>query len=232
MKARPILFSAPMILALLAGRKTQTRRICKPQPRSVGDEFSTRQHGTLMIRGTDEDSWKPVPCPYGAAGDMLWARETWQHAPQRFCSCPQASEPSPCDDWSEGIGCKSNRGEVVYAADGASLARWRPSIFMPRWASRITLRLTDVRAERLQDISEADAIWEGIEHNAALDPVGPCKWRVYTQPDTGTDRPEHSYGTLWESINGSKSWARNDWVWRIVFEVIKANVDAVMREAA
>ena len=159
-KERPIIFSAKMVRAIQAGRKTMTRRVVKPQP-SV-DESEERQ-------------WK---CPYGEPGENLWLRETFQ--------------------W-DGVGT-----DVVYRADfddetaksivEGSGDRWRPSIYMPRWASRILLDVTDVRVERLQDISESDAMSEGV---ASLD----------------------EFKCLWDAINGKRgySWDSNPWVWVVSF---------------
>lgn len=211
-RARPILMSAPMVRALFDGRKTQTRRIVN-RLSGVGRVTEFQSSATPGFDFTFRDRrlrWNDMTtadvlsrCPYGQPGDLLWVRETWQHAPQKYCRCPQPSEPSPCDAWSAGTGCVSNRGDVVYAADGSSAPHWRPSIFMPRWASRLTLRLTAVRVEQLQDISDEDAIAEGLM----------------------TPSPVVAYRDLWESIHGPGSWDANPWVWRIAFDVIKRNVD-------
>jgi len=131
---RPILFSGPMIRAILAGRKTQTRRVAKLTGAGRVKEAGSHRNWHLA----DPDAVKA--CPYGTPGDRLWVRETF------------------CD-----TGCQ----RAVYRADTAvenwKYRIWRPSIYMPRWASRITLEITDVRLERLQDISEADAAAEGVE---------------------------------------------------------------------
>ena len=170
MKERPILFSAPMVRALLAGTKTQTRRIIKPQHLAFFN-----QDAAAML-----SDWNERPLPYGQPGDRLWVRETFGHF-----ECNQHFKP----------GCN-----VYYRADGncLELEPWRPSIHMPRWASRITLEITSVRVERLQDISEADAIAEG----------------VYTDPAC----PAYdAYAQLWDEINGLGSWEANPWVWVIEF---------------
>lgn len=248
MKERPILFSAPMVRALLDGRKTQTRRVMKPQPAPNGTWSKTLNDFVCLI---DEyppsatiwnggwlgmDAGEEQCCPCGVPGDRLWVRETWQHAPQDRCDCPQPSEPSPCDDWSNGTGCRSNRGEVLYRADvgneteersvvrlahrhGTHVAPWRPSIHMPRWASRITLEITDIRVERLQEISDADAMAEGVEHWV----IGEG-WREYGLPPSVEAAGTHplrsardSFASLWESINGPGSWEANPFVWVIEF---------------
>jgi len=220
MSERPILFSTPMIQALLAGRKTVTRRAVKfPHQNPLGVwEPSTFGGPGLRDRRGEEIAEQPcmwhtregttILCPHGARGDSLWVRETWQHATQRLCSCPQPSEASPCDDWSNGTGCRSNRGEVVYAADGPSAPRWRPSIFMPRWASRIILRITDVRVERLQSISEADAKAEGVQIRDTIYPDEPRSDYSYVE----------QYRLLWDSINGDGAWQANPYVWVVSFE--------------
>ena len=177
MTARPILFSGPMVRALLAGTKTQTRRVAKPQP--------------FWVNPGDGQP-NPMPkCPYGVPGDTLWLRETWFQ-----------SEDSSM---------------VHYRADNDDpyVTRWRPSIHMPRWASRITLEVTGVRVERLCAISEADAAAEGVTQ------CGDGGWHA---EDTGRDgsspcwdTASGSYRLLWESINGPGSWAANPWVWVVSF---------------
>lgn len=243
MNARPILFSADMVRALLDGRKTQTRRIVKPQPQlsphhePVRAESRGNRRWVFMTHTDRPDySWATgdVTCRYGMPGDLLWVRET--HA----------------------IVGSVDPGWVLYRANGyenecrrhgfdrpppESDIRWKPSIHMPRWTSRLTLRLTNIRAERLQAVSEADAIAEGIER--IDDPRG-VAWKSYELIHEGRHKgtpnphaavpnssPVTSYRELWEAINGRESWAANPWVWVIGFDVIQANVDYVMkREAA
>lgn len=158
MKERPILFSAQMVRALLAGTKTQTRRALRPQP---VDPYTGRD----LPAGARPDSLPA--CPYGVPGDRLWVRETW---------CNGMTE-----DGYDGV-CYRASGDVCVEG------RWRPSIYMPRWASRIVLELTSVRVERLHAITPADAIAEGVSSLSA-------------------------YRSLWESINGTGSWRSNPWVW-------------------
>ena len=181
MKERPILFSAPMVRALLAGTKTQTRRIIKPQHLAFFN-----QDAAAML-----SDWNERPLPYGQTGDRLWVRETFGHFERN-----QHFKP----------GCN-----VYYRADGncLELEPWRPSIHMPRWASRITLEITSVRVERLQDISEADAQAEGVTDDGSL----------VTDLD-GKDRGGTiaAYATLWEVINGVGSWDDNPWVWVVSFK--------------
>lgn len=193
MKARPILFSAPMVRALLEGRKTQTRRIIK------GHSFES--HPYLADDWHLNCEW--LKCPYGKPGDLLWVRETWfeYHHPHRAGYA--ANQPM-------GRGGKK-----------------RPSIFMPRWASRLTLELNDVRVERLQDISEADAYAEGVaipSHHAFASSGNPEL----------RNEARCAYQQLWESINGPGSWDANPWVWALTFRVHQQSIDEFIesREAA
>jgi len=194
MKERPILFNAPMVRALLSGSKTQTRRRFKLPP-GLDWYFSGALRGeeTGDVHDPAGKGWWNIDelrCPYGQPGDQLWVKETWR-------------EDSPDDP--EG---------AIYRADQEHLmpqgGRWKPSIFMPRWASRVTLEITGVRVERLQDISETDALAEGIHRYDVLEEAGPHDPHF----NRGT------YQRLWESINGGGSWASNPWVWVITFKGI------------
>ena len=192
MKERPILFQANMVRALLDGSKTQTRRIFKAK------------NGGVWPNSNDLPGMKQIMrnCPYGQPGARLWVRETWAYHLQAL----SASNHELSGPW-------------VYCADGHTqhrlCDRWRPSIHMPRAASRITLEITGVRVERLQNISEADAIAEGIER-------GNCNWRDYMDhPFNDFTNPRRSYRSLWESINGLESWAANPWVWVVEFKRVE-----------
>ena len=190
MKERPILFSAPMVRAILAGQKTQTRRVVKPQPDPgcVG-HFGL---GNPFVRTAERN----VGCPYGQPGDRLWVRETWREFIDSECV--------------DGVRHELGR-DVLYRADGdSSKFAWRPSIFMPRWASRINLEVVHVRVEKLQDISEADAIAEGA-------PGGHGSIPGYLYAAT----PHEHYRHIWESINGTGSWDANPWVWVVEFKRIE-----------
>lgn len=219
MKARPILFSAAMIRALLAGTKTQTRRVMKPQP--VSGSVSWGCIGGQGFGFIDAD--RVFHCPYGQLGDLLWVRETW---------APRADEESSFRRWflhsePERTG---PRPECLFAADGGDpfIERWRPSIHMPRAVSRLTLRITDVRVQRLKDIDGLDAIAEGL---SSRDTPG-NSWHWDRDATLGFSAPWRAYRALWESINGEGSWATNPWVWALTFEVIKTNVDEVLKVAA
>ena len=199
MKERPILFCAPMVRAILDGRKTQTRRIMKVQP--PPDARVTVEHYTSIVTDRRYGDMKPgkevfgalwdggecgLPCPYGQPGDRLWVRETWQRA---------ATDTGEC---------------LFYRADADESGPWRPSIHMPRWASRITLRITDICVERLLDISENDARAEGVS----------SEWDDYEK--YGQSEPyRYGFSELWNSINGADAWDKNPWVWAISFERVQ-----------
>lgn len=190
MKERPILFSSPMVKALLAGTKTQTRRLVKPQP---GPELGETPGAAWNAGFVD------VKCPYGQEGDRLWVREAWG-----FDSGVRGDfRPLGRNDLS-GMDLLTH---TLYRADGGKAPRWRPSIHMPRWASRITLEVTSVRVERLQDITEEDAKAEGVDSVPVAD-----------VPRNGTLYHRDDFAQLWDIINGSKApWSSNPWVWVVGF---------------
>jgi hypothetical protein len=207
-RERPILFSAPMVRALLDGRKSQTRRIVKPQPHHgpIGQMVNLGDPDWAMDDGDLSGLWR---CPYGAPGDRLWAREgCWIFG--------QWHEDGLTARGRKRWRFKAVGQRVLYENPGrekiahlGGVPGWsrRNSIHMPRWASRITLRITDVRVERLNDISEADALAEGIER-IRFPEVGEWGW------------PQRMYRDLWNQINGPGSWDANPWVWAVSFELI------------
>lgn len=220
MKERPILFSAPMVRAILEVRKTQTRRVVKPQPPADAREVITFHHPDPRTHywGFDGGSlldWCQ-PCPYGEVGDRLYVRETWQHSNHPFgpyeADCLVFYRADYMDDPHGPDGEKSPEGKY---------REWRPSIHMPRSASRITLEITGVRVERLNDIGEADAIAEGVEQIATTG-CDNAVWMDYAFPRSGKGflSPGYAFKTLWESINGADSWKSNPWVWAIEFRRI------------
>jgi hypothetical protein len=201
-KERPILFSGPMVRALLNSSKTQTRRVCKhamdTNLSAVVGPFDCPEFGSGWFG--DEDGDVQFLGPYGQPGDRLWVRETFmdlnstgvEHRDstgrrQRYAFAADTPPGSYGDEARKEYGLK-----------------WKPSIHMPRAASRILLEIVSVRVERLQDISEADAIAEGCTR-----PVCGPDWKL-------TKR--WAYRTLWESINGAGSWAANPWVWVVEFK--------------
>ncbi|WP_126242258.1 hypothetical protein [Burkholderia gladioli] len=217
MKERPILFSAPMVRAILDGRKAQTRRVMKPQPVVqtgwVGGAYWERR----PARGIEPaDQWCIRDalqfCPYGQPGDRLWVRETWSTDFARYYPCERVWYAAD-DDRRHDIEVRDGvRGIFSPESNLHVPFRWRPSIHMPRALSRITLEITDVRVERLQGISERDAIAEGICK------TGSGFWSTYGQREVdGTFSPRSSFQSLWESINGLMSWESNPWVWVIEF---------------
>lgn len=218
-KERGILFSAPMVKAILDGRKTQTRRVVKQQPDYVRDGVAYVQKYA--------DAGVATRCPYGQPGDRLWVREAF---------------------------CAFDIGRVHYRADfapGDDESVWKSPIFMPRWASRLTLEITDVRVERVQSISEADALAEGITSrpncvgfrkqdvgwSGDWSQVGKMSLWAETSGDDGNrvkapltendialGSPRHAFGAIWDSINAkTHPWASNPWVWVITFKREVAN---------
>lgn len=220
MKERQILFSAPMVRAILEGRKTQTRRAVKMKPWHSIEERDDGQQWPWMYDGDrDADYW--LPCPYGQPGDRLWVRETW----------------APYDDYTMHLRAQ---GDVFYRADCLqdfkTDGRWRPSIHMPRWASRILLEITDVRVERLQDISEEDAIAEGARHfpdiYMATPSASPCRWSMESPENTDQclSTPRYAFANLFSKVNGKgrgnvvdfSPWDANPLVWVIEFRRAEA----------
>lgn len=193
MKERPILFNTPMVRAILDGTKTQTRRVFKAK------------NGGLWPRQNDLPGMRQIlrECPYGQPGDRLWVRETWAYHVQAIGSATDEDGP-----W-------------VYAADGSQALqsrlceRWRPSIHMPRAASRITLEITGVRVERLQDIREADALAEGVYSNPKVNGMWTADGDLHTSQKDG---PVRAYRWLREKLNGPSSWDANPWVWAMTFK--------------
>lgn len=224
MTERPILFSAPMVRAVLAGTKTQTRRVVRWKGMDAGLNagFSglsaahyctdAPQHGWALYSRDGAARWQTrtaaTHCPYGVPGDRLWVREA--HALEnryRNVWCRYRADDAHC---------------AVPAPAFVEIARpgWRPSIHMFRWASRITLEVSDVRVERLQAISEADAIAEGVEPIPDTGPVaGPNRFSIYIEGGWhNAPTAAGTYGMLWDLINGAGAWDANPWVWVVEFK--------------
>lgn len=226
MRDRPILFSAPMVRAILDGTKTQTRRVVKPQPEQIPAHVwkdpkvpadrqfwwpSTAARSMVEVRDMGAFS------PYGMAGDRVWVRETWQYADWTEEGEPYiryAADKSvrgffgnevPDGEALVDVWEKLSRSENYEIDNKAADRKWRPSIHMPRWASRLTLTITDVRVERLQDCSESDAEAEGIAFI-----------REHPDLDETLTAPQ-LYSALWDSINGAGAWDANPWVWVVTF---------------
>lgn len=247
MKERPILFSGPMVRAIIEGRKTVTRRVIKKQPETT--EARLRELGAwvegLTLSQHLNNAWQagfiPIDCPYGEQGDRLWVRESFadlrgtgiEHRPdpagplQRYAFAADSPPGSASDEARKDFGVK-----------------WKPSIHMPRAACRILLEITDVRVERLQGISELQARAEGVLPNEhCIGPIGTSSEAVSCQ-HCGRLRRDHigvalacrgmsgdcwngntakgGFGVLWESINGIGSWTANPWVWVVEFKRVTA----------
>jgi hypothetical protein len=227
MKEHPIPLYGWEVNAILENRMSQLRRVVRPQP-----DYSILKPGTvlephicpeLVPSHHGKKAWgfycKPyhgrdVPafafdCPYGTVGDTLWVRETWQQVVERKRDHQWFVKPNP----QQGV------GEILYAATHAGEAppKWRPSIHMPRWASRLTLKNTDIRVQRLQDISEEDAIAEGITH--AEFAMGVLQYRVGGKDYSIPYSFKGGFCNLWNKINAKKHpWSSNPWVRVISFE--------------
>lgn len=233
MKLRPILFSTPMVLALLAGDKTQTRRKIKPQPidntEVDGNFFAGDHSGYVKVDGHPHwrDQFVYQFAPY-EVGDVLWVRETWAIT----------TNINKQEDWPDRPHLILDPGDpdqvVIYRADGfwqwldddgftTERSFWKPSIFMPYAACRIWLEVVSVRLERLQDISEADAVAEGVYCYAQDDPTQ-TDYKNYLHKgddDWGFVTAKQSYQSLWDSINGKGAWDENPYVWVIEFKRVE-----------
>jgi len=245
MTERPILFNAEMVRAVLAGTKTQTRRVVKPQPTSAGlvwrehDGFAAWVDESLLL-----DEWSEAGgacmrrCPYGEVGDRLWVREAFQHYANHWISGD--THVTSCvkyraDDTSMHQGVWADFPDAPREAWwNTGRQPWRPSIHMPRWASRIMLELTEVRVERVRDISYGDAGAEGVDENE-----WPCNCatddcvKIDGQPlcDIYMKSGESAvgvFGMLWDSINSKSGfgWETNCWVWVVSFKRINSMEDS------
>lgn len=226
-KERPILFSGPMVRAILEGRKTATRRTIKPmrgyedcntcRPDKAAASNSVWWHGRLEAVGVMQD------CPYGKPGDRLWVRETW------YCDhfeVQQGPYLQPAD--MVNLDQAREDGSLVYAADGLTpyeqeQPKWKPSIHTPRWVSRILLEITDVRVERLQD-GEGETAFESRYVAEGIHRIHHGDGEYYYHPFKSEPGPGNwidpidAWRELWVSINGTESWNANPWVWVVEFK--------------
>lgn len=249
-----------MVRAVLSGRKTQTRRLVQSRRAPIsflggrGEEHDLScwgwafdgpdHHGYMVLeRGLNErfgNGRISIPCPYGEPGDRLWIRETW------YDDFGGADLPRSCDvdGMPDGIlyradhDCRNFEAGCPCNPDGnGKRSEWRPSIHMPRWASRLTLEVTGIRVERLQDISEEDAKAEGVMPWSQADvkrvacPCGPdgpeadpdphvdgCAWGVDDEIDPDIEPHRAAFALLWNRINGKRApWASNPWIWVVSF---------------
>lgn len=215
-RERPILMSALMVRAILEGRKTQTRRIIKPQPTdwtTPDGPGMSAMWPAVNMRGL----CAAKKCPYGIPGDRLWVRESYCFA--------QFTEAWGIDDWQ--VRCHyyaDSEHRLIPQCDapadvgfwpGARIRQYkgqkRPAIFMPRWASRITLEITEIRVQRLQDITEEDAEAEGAD-----------RARVIPSSES-PQRYRNGFRFLWEEIHNKESWQTNPWVWAISFRKVTSH---------
>jgi hypothetical protein len=230
---RPILLNSEMVRAVLDGRKTQTRRPLKPMPPRVEDVRESagidyglftddRIPGVWRVSGPvwavrdkmeNQPDYPQWSCPYGNPGDLLWVRETWRETG----SSQQADGKIPK--------YPTDNGTIIYAADHPEDGPFRPSIHMPRWASRILLEVVSVRVERVQDISPQDCEAEGIAGKSLPSPVRGQPYDEYTNGDGLVyTEPIHAFEALWDSIYADqpgRSWADNPWVWVVEFKRVK-----------
>jgi len=227
MRELPTLFSTEMVRLILNGRKTQTRRPLRPQPVCTGTSNLDRfENGEV----DGESLWMPLSktgktgifepraylCPYGRVGDRLWVRETWRLWEGQAFAGYEALDPDILEGSLKGLDLEYLKTRPIeYKADSLDEGPWRPSIFMPKWVCRIFLEITDIRVQRLNQISEEDAIAEGFESTAVVTPAG--------NDYIGQYPSEHFY-EYWEVLNGKKpgiDWLSNPWVWAITFKKVE-----------
>lgn len=219
MKEHPILFSTPMVQAILQGRKTQTRRVIKGEFETLDNEeyLFYKKERTFMNLGSGDANHL---CPYGQPGDLLWVRETW--------ATSKALDKVKPSNILSGFGCE-------YKAGGCSLTnydnlidrgRWRPSIHMPKIAARIWLQIEEILVEQVQDISEEDAIAEGVNRtkhwktkNIVFEDYGYYSKKALSQ-NRCLETAKESFQSLWYSINGIESWHENPWLWVVKYKVL------------
>jgi hypothetical protein len=193
MKERPILFSGEMVRAILAGNKTQTRRLLKPQP---SPDLTRHCWFSAPVYGFTKEpqpagKWFKVKSPHGSPGDRLWVRETF-----RSFDDGDTFYKADFGDWIP-----------VHADDDSEEWRWQSPYFMPRRLSRIMLEITDVRMQKVQDITEEDAQAEGVDKDCPIGHIPSYQKSPYS----------YCFARLWDSIHGAGAWERNDWVWAYTF---------------
>ena len=248
---RPILFNSEMVRAILDNRKTQTRRVIKPQPTNA--DYWTLLHTVGLRDSFYPNTIKATPgrlaCPHGQPGDRLWVRETWRiesfidGEPIEFGYKDGATMEERCEgqdapnyeDWMERMNVQSTEDcersglmcdeEGYYSWEhGNSPCRWRPSIHMPRWASRLTLEVTGVRVEQVQSISHEDALAEGVVAFTVSPGTAPASYPItFYSPgphdEGGYPQAREAFENLWDSINAKRGygWDVNPWVWVVEF---------------
>lgn len=247
MKERPIIFSGESVRAIQDGRKTMTRRVVKPRYRDDESGFnvcSCPATNEVWVEKADEEGGdfeegtRFVPCPYGQVGDRLWVKEVWRDRFGTAYANYGTGNAYPIDDIRE-VDYKSGGngyfiGGCIFrddelSAKWAEWSKWKSPLFMPRWASRILLEITDIRVERVQDVSEEDAIAEGIEFDSGWEEE--CGegyttgegWMNYKTQDFSCESAKESYHTIWDSLNAKRGypWESNPWVWVVSFKVVQ-----------
>lgn len=247
MKERGMIFNGEMVRAILDGRKTQTRRIMKVQPESsefglryIAESSLAKEVGMYFWSLSDACGMKarskPFACPFGTVGDKIWVRETWSGDFANYYPNDRVWYAADNNRRLDIEVVDGVRGIYSPESDVHVPFRWRPSIHMPRWASRILLEITDVRVERLNTISEEDAQREGV-HTEVWDQTVVA--RNYAAIDEffqfwSDDMPHYvemnqlhqsSFRSLWASIYGSDSWNANPWVWVIEFKRVEGGAE-------
>ena len=204
----PILFSTPMVEAITALRKRMTRRICKHQTWSFSELNDVNSNGITQKKD------RSVSCPYGQVGDVLWVREEHLLTFEGNFWTIEYRDETTITLYYKKLSINLNKR----LAARKTLGKWQRSRFLPKELSRIWLKITNIKVERLQDISKEDAKKEGLLSKIMHD----CSWYDdYKQPNTFCHySPCESFRSLWISINGRESWEANPWVWAIEFEVI------------
>jgi len=223
MKERPILFSEQRVRALLVGQQTQTRRIMKTQAFGPGQDHldvvhafvvsANHLHGYKMMSMTDIS----YHCPYGKPGDVPWVRETWrgplvpEDALAEYERDPTPfRQPAYCQYRAD----SNELGQHIMSSPEAEQFGWQTAIHMPRWASRINLEITGVRAEKIQDISEDDIMAEGVQTDSHF-------LNNFFTMNMNSESPKEAYRKAWQKQYGATSWEVNPWFWVIEFQRIE-----------
>lgn len=236
MTDRPLLFSAPMIRALLDGRKTQTRRLLKGAPVEPAYQavLNERDQWRFVADTPDLRGDEGADLRF-EVGDRIWVKETWSGifwSPEDIDGRAREYHETPkverTKDLSSGVFYREDEQRKPWRLQFVPEVQWTPSIFMPRWASRLTLTVTDVRVQRLQEISWGDAIAEGCPGTIGPNPDFPDEW---------DPSPPEEYAALWDSINdpagcGPKGWMANPWIVAISFTVEQCNIEKMQKEQA
>ena len=237
MKERPILFNTEMVKAVLAGNKTQTRRVIKNACDIITDWDKNDPSYGPFYEDEFGDSHESIErCPYGKIGDQLWVREAWRacmvnglHHPGKFMTIQFKSGFGVLDyrtDWEKHYSDLMEK--TIWDDSGMNaFGKWKPSIFLPRKHSRIQLEITNIQVQRIQDISETDALAEGITEVSNKSSVesliyGHTLYKNYSRPKSSFNQAKASFKSLWDSINKKRGfgWDENPWVWVVEFKVI------------